>query len=597
MAEIGRFLCRTAQYVSHRILNTFPSILLVLRELSAISAILIHLAKIFGEFLCHTSQYISQRISRYVSFYITCAPRTSSKYFDYLTFSSFFLTLRKSLSVSIILRHKVLALLFLTPLSVWAVDDTFTVSFEMDPDTTPPSIPLNLLASPISFDQIDLSWDAATDNHAVYGYQIFRDGVQIATTSSSTLVYSDSPLQQVTTYSYNVTAFDISDNVSAKSATSTTITYPASSGDSVYSSNETLEVDNWQVETTENSITITFTTDEFARAALRWGETNLFEEGYTAVEIYRDDHRLIITGLDPDTAYNLDLFLKARFGGPSYQDEFIVRTASGPDKTPPQNVMNFAAIWEDGATLLSWVNPPNNDFDRVRIVGSTRFYPADIADGYVVYEGSGEKARDVWGNDGIRYYSAFAIDDKGNVSSGAVAVVKVGDYTDILNSTPIIVDGKIIPFAFSDLVFVQQYGSQRYEEGKRIVLYQGEATKVALGYDVLPEHLKTIVVTLSHPDGESSFSFLLKVDEEKEWYEAVFGSLPALGEYDVKVEVYNYKTKSMTRVNGAVTVLPEQETGEPDKEVILPYFIYTWAGSLLFLLLSLLFYQRRRREV
>src|SRR3989441_769044 len=51
------------------------------------------------------------------------------------------------------------------------------------PDITPPSVPTNLSASAVSSSQITLSWTASTDNVGVAGYQIYRGGSQIATTS------------------------------------------------------------------------------------------------------------------------------------------------------------------------------------------------------------------------------------------------------------------------------------------------------------------------------------------------------------------------------------------------------------------------------
>ena len=49
------------------------------------------------------------------------------------------------------------------------------------PDTVAPSAPTGLTATPVSSSQINLSWIASTDNVAVTGYQVFRDGTQIAT--------------------------------------------------------------------------------------------------------------------------------------------------------------------------------------------------------------------------------------------------------------------------------------------------------------------------------------------------------------------------------------------------------------------------------
>ena len=98
-------------------------------------------------------------------------------------------------------------------------------------DTTPPSVPANLSAAAVSQSQINLSWSPSTDNVGVAGYQIFRNGTQIGTTTATS--YMDVNLAASTTYSYTVTAFDAAGNVSAQSTaavatTSSTDTQPPS---------------------------------------------------------------------------------------------------------------------------------------------------------------------------------------------------------------------------------------------------------------------------------------------------------------------------------------------------------------------------------
>src|SRR5206468_2193130 len=56
-------------------------------------------------------------------------------------------------------------------------------------DTQPPTAPSNLAATPVAPNRVNLAWTASTDNVGVAGYQVFRDNVQIAT--SSTTSYSD----------------------------------------------------------------------------------------------------------------------------------------------------------------------------------------------------------------------------------------------------------------------------------------------------------------------------------------------------------------------------------------------------------------------
>ena len=84
-------------------------------------------------------------------------------------------------------------------------------------DTVAPSTPTGLTATPVSTTQINLSWTASTDNVGVTGYQVFRNGSQIATTTTPS--YSNTGLSPSTSYSYAVKAVDAAGNLSALSAT------------------------------------------------------------------------------------------------------------------------------------------------------------------------------------------------------------------------------------------------------------------------------------------------------------------------------------------------------------------------------------------
>jgi chitodextrinase len=81
-------------------------------------------------------------------------------------------------------------------------------------DTTSPSIPTNLVATPIYYYKIGLTWTASTDNVGVVGYKIYRDTVLIANTSGTS--YHDMGLTASTAYSYKIAAYDAAGNVSAQ---------------------------------------------------------------------------------------------------------------------------------------------------------------------------------------------------------------------------------------------------------------------------------------------------------------------------------------------------------------------------------------------
>jgi cellulose 1,4-beta-cellobiosidase len=92
-------------------------------------------------------------------------------------------------------------------------------------DTTPPSVPANLAAASTT-SSASLTWSASTDNVGVTGYDIYRNGILVG--SSTTPGFTDTGLFANTQYSYTVAAFDAAGNLSAASA-AVTVTTPASS--------------------------------------------------------------------------------------------------------------------------------------------------------------------------------------------------------------------------------------------------------------------------------------------------------------------------------------------------------------------------------
>ncbi|MFC5201886.1 glycoside hydrolase family 6 protein [Streptomyces kaempferi] len=94
-------------------------------------------------------------------------------------------------------------------------------------DTQAPTVPGGLTVSSTTSNSATLSWSASTDNTAVTGYDVYRDGTKVA--SATTTSYTDSGLAASTTYQYTVKAKDAAGNVSA-SSTAVSATTKASGG-------------------------------------------------------------------------------------------------------------------------------------------------------------------------------------------------------------------------------------------------------------------------------------------------------------------------------------------------------------------------------
>jgi fibronectin type 3 domain-containing protein len=88
-----------------------------------------------------------------------------------------------------------------------------TVQTSDPTDTTAPSVPGGLTVGTLTTTTVQLTWNASTDDNAVAGYRVYRDGTLVTTTTETGL--NDTGLTAATTYSYAVSAFDPSNNESA----------------------------------------------------------------------------------------------------------------------------------------------------------------------------------------------------------------------------------------------------------------------------------------------------------------------------------------------------------------------------------------------
>ena len=79
-------------------------------------------------------------------------------------------------------------------------------------DLEPPSAPTNLATTDVTWNKVDLSWDASTDNVGVVSYDVYRDGGYMSTSEITS--FSDTGVAASTTYSYSVIAKDAAGNVS-----------------------------------------------------------------------------------------------------------------------------------------------------------------------------------------------------------------------------------------------------------------------------------------------------------------------------------------------------------------------------------------------
>lgn len=468
--------------------------------------------------------------------------------------------------------------IFVLMLGSYAVPDTvsaaatdFNVRTIVGGDTEAPTTPGNFGVTPIATSQTNLSWDASTDDFILSGYHIWRDGVRIATTTAT--LYADTGLTANTLYTYYVTAYDSFFNESASSTieSTTTLSIPppepeveesgSQTGSRITPFNEMIV--SIEVLPQKDSVVIRYVTEANVRSIIKWGKTSSYELGSLAERTFGMSHETRIVGLIPGTLYSFVIEGENKLSRYGALYEGFFTTLPPEDTFAPGNITDFTAIKQGTDIVLSWTNPDDFDFAKVRVLESENFYPSDIADGWVVYEGGGNEAKSrgkaLPGT--THYYTIFTYDAVGNISSGAVAVLRVDALGTVSTSTSM----DTIPTAtttagatttvqisFAELRFMQE-GELIQGNGKTVTVDGAKQLLISIPYGALPEHLKTILVVLtSSEDPHKEFSFLLRVNSAKTEYTAILAPLGVSGDFPFTVTIFDFKTAQVGTVEGVI---------------------------------------------
>ncbi len=488
---------------------------------------------------------------------------------------------------------------FFVPMCAVAATNDFPIQALIGLDSVPPSTPTGLVATGVAISQVDLSWASSTDNYLLSGYHVWRDDVLIATTSLTT--YSDTGLSSSTSYVYYVTAFDSAFNESASStsATGTTLALPPPpplSDGPIYGTRMTPldeQIEWFEILPRQTSVVIRFTTDDHVRSIVKWGRGISYELGSLAERTFSREHEITITGLSPGTKYEFVMEGENKIGryGSMYQGTFM--TLPPNDTYPPSNVSNLTAIKRGDGIVLSWVNPSDADFSKVRVVRNETFYPSDTADGWVAYEGDGEGFVD----EGVavgeyQFYTVFSYDALGNISSGAVVSVYVGTGTEV--TPPIVIDEtkNNIELLLSDIEFIQDGVTLPIQDGAVSVNGAKQLT-ISIPYERVPEHLKTVLVTVEEGNNsERVFRFLLRVNNERTAYRGTLAPFGVSMVYPFSITVFDYATSQIGFVKGkiasSINSVHEERTIESTAGTFIEYLISSRTVYILFFLFSLI---------
>jgi hypothetical protein len=226
------------------------------------------------------------------------------------------------------------------------------------PDTASPTAPTNLTASPIGPTQVNLSWTAATDNVGVTGYRIFRGGLQIGTSTSTS--FGDGAAAANTAYSYTVRAVDAAGNVSPDSNVANATTPAPDTTAPVISAIAPGNI-------TQTNATIAWTTNELSDTQVEYGTTTAYGSSTTLNSSLVTSHSASLSGLTANTTYHYRVKSKdAAANLATSGDNSFTTQAPAPDTSPPTVSITSPA---NGAALSGTISITANAADNIGVAG------------------------------------------------------------------------------------------------------------------------------------------------------------------------------------------------------------------------------------
>ena len=243
----------------------------------------------------------------------------------------------------------------------------FTITTGAAPDTVAPTAP-TLSAAGTTETTTNLSWSGATDNVAVTGYDVFRNGALIGSTTTAT-TFSVTGLTASTVYSFTVKSKDAAGNVSPDSNTvSVTTLTPAP--DTTAPNAPTLSASG----TTQTTTNLSWTgaTDNVAVTGYDVLRNGALIGSTTTATTFA------VTGLTFSTAYTFNVRAKDAAGNFSLNSNTVTVTTLTPDTTAPTTPTLSASGTTSTTTNLSWTGATDNvavtGYDVFRnsaLIGST----------------------------------------------------------------------------------------------------------------------------------------------------------------------------------------------------------------------------------
>ncbi|MFH0973064.1 MAG: fibronectin type III domain-containing protein [Patescibacteria group bacterium] len=338
---------------------------------------------------------------------------------------------------------------------------------------------------------------------------------------------------------------------------------------------------------TINSAVIYWETDEFSTSAIDYGLTLNYELGSIVDQTNSlfTVHKIILENLKPNTIYYFRIRSMDNSGNKVISENLNFSTLAVQDKTSPVNISELYAKPGDKEIFLSWINPDDIDFAKVRIERSLEKFPINLGDGELVYEGKETSYLDKnLINNTQYYYTAWSYDNTGNFSSGALASATPLS-TDIVQKQPQTSKELIQPHSLisqpSDLDLIKEPEKIIVKKLKntdisffvyndfiklnlinnKIHVFSETALTISIPLDKISKPVKIIQVIIDNQ------IYFLKLNKEKKAYEGRIKILEDLEQCCLTTLIF-YEDDSMDIITNKITVEPRGRVYGKNKNLI-----------------------------
>lgn len=280
---------------------------------------------------------------------------------------------------------------------------TFDVqTYNFANDSTPPTPPGNLVMTSTTKDSF--SWTAATDNVRVVAYDIYRNGIYLATVGPNVTSYTDTKGASGTRYTYRVDARDLAGNTASALVT-------------------TSGTADTTAPTTPSGLTASGV--GYTRASLSWGASSdggglvyytVVRNGRSVARVPAGTTTYTDTQLRPGTAYTYRVVAVDRSSNSSAASNTASLTTSSDNSPPTAPGSPTASVLSSTQVLLSWgASADNLGVVRYDVLRNGTFLASAAGTSYVDTTVAG----------GSTYsYRVVAYDAAGNsTQSGTVTVI------------------------------------------------------------------------------------------------------------------------------------------------------------------------------